>query len=191
MHVVILHGGEADDGPQEALAGSLLEEIEHRGWSHQLLLLRNMTIAPCVGCFGCWLKTPGECIRNDGGRDVARALVQGDAWVFLSRVTFGGYSSLLKSALDRMIPNILPFFTVRQGDMRHLLRYPDPAVLLGLGLQREADDESASIFGDLIHRNALNTDAPASATVVLAETDTDETRSERLDALLKTLEVAR
>ena len=26
----------------------------------------NGTIKPCIGCFGCWLKEPGECVIKDG-----------------------------------------------------------------------------------------------------------------------------
>ena len=27
-------------------------------------------IHPCIGCFGCWVKTPGKCVIHDGYKDV-------------------------------------------------------------------------------------------------------------------------
>jgi hypothetical protein len=51
-----------------------------------------MKLAHCLGCFGCWLKTPGMCVEDDAGRQVARAIVQSDTTVLYTPATFGGYS---------------------------------------------------------------------------------------------------
>ncbi len=30
------------------------------------ILSDNNTIRNCIGCFGCWVKTPGVCLLKDG-----------------------------------------------------------------------------------------------------------------------------
>jgi len=48
-----------------------------------------MQIAACVGCFGCWVKTPGNCVIDDYGRETTRKAIQSDLMVGLIPVTFG------------------------------------------------------------------------------------------------------
>lgn len=72
------------------------------GWEVEPFILHDMEIHHW-GCFGCWVQTPGVCVIDDAGRDVARAVIQSDLAVFLIPVTFGGYSSELKKAVDRLI----------------------------------------------------------------------------------------
>jgi len=43
--------------------------------------------------------------------------------VFFTPVTFGGYSSVLKRALDHIIPTLVPFLVAEGDDTRHPLRY--------------------------------------------------------------------
>ncbi len=38
----------------------------------------DRTIRNCVGCFGCWIKTPGQCIIRDAYGDMGRLLSRCD-----------------------------------------------------------------------------------------------------------------
>jgi multimeric flavodoxin WrbA len=71
-------------------------ELSGRGWTVEVMPLASMDMAPCRGCFGCWTRSPGECVIDDQGRSVAQGLARADLWVLLTPVTFGGYSSALK-----------------------------------------------------------------------------------------------
>ncbi len=79
--------------------------------------------AHCVGCFGCWVKTPGECVIKDDisrhGADMACC----DRLVIVSRCVYGGYSPAVKRVVDRSIPYIHPNFTTVDGEMHHRKRY--------------------------------------------------------------------
>jgi len=165
---VVLYGGPPAGFAAEveaALAG-LLEEA---GASVQRLALGELAIGGCLGCFGCWVKTPGECVLDDDGRRVAREVIQSDLTAFVTPVTFGGYSSTLKAAVDRLIPLGSPFFRRIAGETHHRPRYARYPRLLGVGTLPEADAEAAELFCALVGRNALNLHAPEHAAGVLAE----------------------
>lgn len=184
MQAVILDGGREGDATCDAARAVLVAELAERGWSVESIRLAERSIKPCVGCFGCWFRTPGECVQADDGREVARAMARSDALVLLTPLSFGGYGRLLKTALDRVIPNILPWFTTRAGEMHHVMRYPNRQSLLGVGVQREPDAEGAAIFRELLERNGLNMDSPVIASVVLRETDDEASRRAELRDLV-------
>jgi hypothetical protein len=96
---------------------------EHLAGRHEFFAALP-AVAPCRGCFGCWLKTPGRCVQKDRGSELALLLARHDQAVFVSRLVFGGFSPAVKAAVDRSIGFILPFFRLDgQGRCRHLPRY--------------------------------------------------------------------
>lgn len=134
MQALVLDGTGEDAAAAPSVRRALLGELERRGWRAEALTLRQMEIAPCTGCFGCWVRTPGICVIDDAGRDVARGAVQCELLVLFTRVTFGGYSSELKKAVDRVIPNLSPFFRKVRGEVHHKPRYARCPRILVVGL---------------------------------------------------------
>ncbi len=169
MKAVILDGGR--NGETTAIREWLIPELQSRTWEVQSYVLKDLTLAPCKGCFGCWIETPGECVIRDVGQEIARHVAQCYLLVYLSPVTFGGYSSELKKMMDRLIPVISPFFETYHGEIHHKQRYPRAARLLSIGVQKTADAEDAAIFTRLLERNALNLHAPAYAGGVVTPQD--------------------
>ncbi len=156
MKALILDGSAEDDTQLSTINSRLVLKLENRGWDVESIPLREEKIATCIGCFGCWLKTPGECILNDNGREIAEKVIQSDLLVFLTPITFGGYSYQLKKMVDRLIPNILPFFTKVDGEIHHQPRYEKYPDILAIGYLPQADAVSEEIFNKLIKRNAIN-----------------------------------
>ncbi len=109
-----------------------------------------------MGCFVCWVKTPGICVKNDIARDIARDIVQSDVLIYLTPIVFGGYSSELKKAVDRSIPTILPFFKNIEGEIHHKARYKHYPNLLVLGFLNYSNPEYEKTFRYLVKRNAIN-----------------------------------
>ena len=160
MKVLILNGCKKEDPVVDKLYSSVIDELKNHNFDIDSNILRDLNVAPCQGCFECWVKTPGECKIDDIGRDIAKKIVQSDLIVHFTPVTFGGYSSQLKKVLDRFIPTILPFFTVRKGEIHHKQRYTKLASIIVIGLLDKSDEEHESIFKSLIQRNKLNMEAP-------------------------------
>ena len=87
------------------------------------VIKNNGKIRNCIGCFGCWTRTPGECIRHDGYENMGKLLSKCDRLIIISRSCFGGYSPFVKNVFDRSISYVLPDFEMRGGEMHHKRRY--------------------------------------------------------------------
>ncbi len=172
--VVILDGAGVGDKDLAPILEVLSEVFKAAGAELVTFPLREMKLAHCLGCFGCWVKTPGLCVEADAGRDIAQAIVRSDVTVLFTPVTFGGYSPELKKMVDRFIPLASPFFQMDHGEMHHPPRYRKPPRLVMIGVQRSPNPVEAHIFKTLAGRNAINFHPPSyAAEVVLASEGTD------------------
>ncbi len=182
--VLILDGRIGEDAMAERSLGFAKAWLATRDWDVTTMKLCELDIAPCVGCFGCWVKTPGICVIDDAGRDVARAIVESDLVVYLTPIMFGGYSYELKKAVDRSIPIISPFFRRVKGEMHHKKRYAHYPRVLALGwLERVTGDEE-DIFQTVVQRNAINMHAPKAVAEVFKISEDDETMKRRIERAL-------
>jgi len=180
-NALILDGRIGDD----AMAQQSLELVEAaiaaRDWNVSILRLSELEIAPCLGCFGCWVKTPGECVINDAGRDVAKAIVQSDLVVYLTPILFGGYSYELKKAVDRSIPIISPMFRRIHGEVHHKKRYARYPSVLAFGWHERRIPDEEDIFRALLERNAINMHAPKSLAEALESGEDREAMKQRIE----------
>jgi multimeric flavodoxin WrbA len=174
MRALVLNGALAGDEGLCPIADAVDATLATSGWIVDHIRLRDVFIAYCKGCFDCWVKTPGLCATRDGAGVVTRALACSDLVVLLSPITFGGYSSELKKALDRSIGIVSPFFARVEGEVHHQARYTRYPALLGIGVSEDRDPEEAQIFARLVGRNAINFHAPAYAVCVVSRDDSPE-----------------
>ncbi len=121
-----------------------------------------MDIRYCIGCWGCWIKTPGECSNAvDDSRTVCREYINSDLAVFASPVVMGFTSAVLKRAHDRLIPLLQPYMEAYHGEAHHVSRYasyPDVGLLLAAGPDTDAED--IRIITEIYRRDAINFKAP-------------------------------
>lgn len=98
-------------------------EIFRETKQDDIVISDNGTIKNCIGCFGCWIKTPGKCVIQDEYQRMGELLAHSDEVIILSRCCYGSYSPFAKNVLDRSISYILPYFTNVKGEMHHKKRY--------------------------------------------------------------------
>lgn len=158
---VILNGSNEIGSVLDMTYEIVINELEGSGWTVNPVVLRDTVIAGCRGCFRCWVKTPGVCVLDDSGRDVARMVISSDLTVFLTPVTFGGYSSELKKAVDRLIPLISPYFMKIDGEVHHRPRYRRYPRIIAFGGLPHQDSEVQRLFETVVRRNAINMHCPA------------------------------
>lgn len=188
MKALILNG----ERKGERLLGLVHESVVHalslEGWPVETVLLQEKKIIRCTGCFGCWTTTPGVCVLDDFGRELARLAVQCGLMIYLTPITFGGYSSELKKAVDRFsCPMLLPFFTKIDGEVHHKARYRPLPRLIGIGVLPRPDEESEQIFAKLVERNAINLHSPAARSVVFYHSHDQNEIEKGLQSILRSM----
>ena len=117
--------------------------------------LSHMKIAPCVGCFSCWTRTPGKCVIRDDAVRVYPRLAESDTAIYVSRVRYGGYDMVMKTMLERAIPVQQAFIRLLDGETHHVQRavVPKKATIVAYGVR---DREEEDLFQRLVARNAKN-----------------------------------
>lgn len=182
--VVILDGAGSGDRDLSPILDVLSQVLHADGAQVETFPLRDIRLAHCLGCFDCWIKTPGMCVEADAGREIAKAIIGSDVTVLFTPVTFGGFSPELKKMMDRFVQLISPFFEMDHGEVHHTPRYEHRPRLMVVGVQRHPNPFEAHIFKTLAGRNAINLRPPSSvAEVVLATDDADALRG-RFESLL-------
>jgi len=116
----------------------------------------NPPVFPCMGCFGCWLTTPGECVIDDRGKGFAAMISRCDEFIVISRIVFGGCSPAVKAVIERGIGYISPFFRIVGGEMHHVLRYDAKLDLRYIFYGQDISEREKEIAERLVAANALN-----------------------------------
>ena len=174
MKAILLNGSVENDRTGERIRSTLLAEFQARGWDVEHFNLCEQKIGNCAGDFFCWIRTPGVCNVNDDNRLIAEALATSDLLVYLTPVTFGGYSATLKRMVDHQIQNVSPFFAMIEGETHHVKRYKKNPDLLTVGWMNAPDKQSESIFRHLVQRNAINFHARTYVSDVILADQSDE-----------------
>lgn len=136
--------------------------------------LSALRIANCVGCFGCWTKTPGRCVIRDDATRVYPLIAASDEVIYVSRIRYGGYDTTMKRMLERAIPVQQAFIRIHHGETHHLQRAvaPKRATIVACGAR---DDEERSIFEALVARNAHNMNFEHYRILFVAEAEVEKT----------------
>ena len=65
MQALILVGCKKDNIDSTKIHDSIIKELESLNWNINSIILEEIDLAYCTGCFGCWIQTPGECVIKD------------------------------------------------------------------------------------------------------------------------------
>ena len=126
---------------------------DYEGW---MVVSDTGGIQPCVGCFSCWNSGTGKCVIKDGYENMGELLHLADEVVYMSKYTYGGFSSFVKNVWDRSLGYVLPEFEAAYGEMHHKRRYPQDRPVTfrfrGSGLTEE-DKQKARDYVAAVCRN--------------------------------------
>ncbi len=138
-----------------------LQQQEFAGWvddpnAELMVISDNGTIRQCMGCFGCWTKTPGVCVIKDGYQNIGELLSKCDELIIISKCTYGSYSPFILNVLNRSISYMLPYFVTKNGETHHRNRYDNQ---FALSVHFYGDDITEAEMGtarNLVAANSMN-----------------------------------
>ncbi len=159
MKALILSDKEFRTEAFAQLHSCVLDYLSEQGIPSEEIAIGREDLNYCIGCFGCWIKTPGECVIQDLMAQINEKSINADVVFYLCPVVFGQFSANIKNALDRWIPNVLPFFKRRpDGSTIHPTRYDNNPSPIMIAYGDDLEEEDARLFADISkkHRNVVD-----------------------------------
>lgn len=123
----------------------------------ELITISNdSTIHHCIGCFGCWVKTPAACIIRDKYGDMGEYLSKCKEIIIISKCCYGGFSPFVKNVLDRSISYVHPYFIIRNGEMHHRMRYKNHVDMRVWFYGENITEKEKETAQNLVKANSIN-----------------------------------
>ena len=98
--------------------------LEGAGWGDaEVISVEKLNFRSCIGCYGCWTKTPGKCVLKDDMNDVLPKLVEADVVVWSFPLYYFSLPGDLKNFIDRQLPLALPDMAPDSETGDHPSRY--------------------------------------------------------------------
>lgn len=122
------------------------------------LIHPGQAIHPCVGCFGCWVKTPGICVIHDGYEKTGIDMSECEEMILVCRCCYGSVSPFVKMVQDRALSYLHPYFEIRNDEMHHQQRYPNSLALSAHFYGEDVTRMEKETAIEFMESNALNYD---------------------------------
>ena len=120
------------------------------------VISHDSPIRHCIGCFGCWVKTPGACVIRDEYGDMGENLSKCSEVIIVSKCCYGGFSPFVKNVLDRSIPYVHPYFATRNGETHHVRRYDNEITMKVWFYGEQLTENEQKTAEKLVNANCVN-----------------------------------
>jgi multimeric flavodoxin WrbA len=101
MNAAVFSDSNSKTEVSENLKAGIVRVLGENGHRVRSIELEKDHVAPCLGCFLCATKHPGECASKDTVGEIRRDVLQLGLTVYVTPVVFGHFSSTVKNAVDR------------------------------------------------------------------------------------------
>jgi len=121
-----------------------------------IIRLGDQPITACLGCWNCWLKTPGKCAIKDQMAESYLDYVKSDTVILLMDTAQGFINHQAKAFLDRTIPHYHPYIEIVAGECHHVARYQRYPDLIFYYDQEGLTDLEEQVVEDYLYRTAYH-----------------------------------
>ncbi|MGI6551148.1 MAG: flavodoxin family protein [Syntrophomonadales bacterium] len=121
MRIVAINGGprKSKISKTTMLFEAFLSGCRRAGADVEVINLREKNIKNCIGCYTCWIKTPGECVQKDDMKEIINVRAGADLEVWATPLYIFGPTAMFKNFLDRSIPMYEPYIIEKDGLCAH------------------------------------------------------------------------
>ncbi len=161
MHILAFNSSPRDNqtSKTEIVLQRFLEGARRAGADTETLYLRDYKIKHCLGCFSCWVKTPGRCVQKD---DMAEQLfdryIAADLVVLATPLYHYSMNARMKMFIERTLPMVGPEFADRGERTGHPYRFekvPRIAVISVCGFPEQQHFRALSLNMQMIFKDLL------------------------------------
>lgn len=120
----------------------------------KVVKLGEQSITACIGCWSCWLKTPGRCVMKDEMTGIYPDYVNSDTVILLMDTDQGFINHRAKAFLDRTIPHYHPYIEIIAGECHHLARYKSYPKMVFYFDTKDLTNQEEQVIEDYLYRTA-------------------------------------
>jgi multimeric flavodoxin WrbA len=158
MKITVFNGSpNAEKGNTNVMVEAFLEGARSAGAETENVFLARKKIQHCLGCYVCWLKTPGRCVIPDDMAALLPKMAASDLVVFATPLYVDNVTGIMKNFMDRMIPVADPYFEKDAGgECRHKVdsaKVPKIMVISNCGFPEQSHFQVLKLLFRRIARN--------------------------------------
>lgn len=104
--ILAINGAYRDDGITDQVVETMVQALVTAGVEVETVRLREFPIEFCLNCRHCTQlpgDAPGECVLEDGMRDLVAKIEQADGFILASPTNFGAVTAIFKRFLERLV----------------------------------------------------------------------------------------
>jgi multimeric flavodoxin WrbA/putative sterol carrier protein len=121
MNIIVVNGSpRAENSNSMQLTRAFLDGA---GYDAEIIAATKLSIKPCLGCFSCWQKTPGQCAIKDDMAGLLNKVIAADVMIWSFPLYYFSLPGTLKNFIDRGLPLNLPFMSDNTANGGHPPRY--------------------------------------------------------------------
>jgi multimeric flavodoxin WrbA len=126
MKILLLAGNPRKNGYTQHLTDLFVKGVADAGAELIHRDLAAADIKPCIGCYSCWVTSPGQCIFHDDMDRLIQDFLAADIVMCATPLNSFSISTCLKNFFDRTLPLAQPHFeNSPRGLVRNSLRFPE------------------------------------------------------------------
>lgn len=78
--------------------------IEGMEETYDIVDTMRVNVKPCLGCYGCWVQTPGRCVQKDDMQGILDKILESDIVIWSTPLYCYSVPSNCKALYDRLLP---------------------------------------------------------------------------------------